>query len=373
MIEIGLSSKEVLEPFAETMVKDLNKIKFLKQESRYRKVQMVKAREFARVFLTWLDFLEAHNTTGMPPVKITPVEGKGTAFMPTLWEATLDLSQFHKQEELRVAECEDLASSIYHELRHAEQYFLMAYYLAAENPKMIPGDLSRKLGNMHLDTVRKVQTLAKMPRPDLVNAGKALFRGEFHGWTAKVEQDFRSHKGNFQKWLDSRDRVLFTTQVESASEYVTEVSEEIRQHNKARPVSMPDPDDVWRYQAWTLKSGKFNPEVLLKELEAAFKTRQSDPNKFYRAYHMYLAAKKLLALDRWKKTYEAYMLTAAEDDAHTTETLLRVQCAKRGLTVDMGSCRGIPDPVLWTAPKPAPPPPVDRSKKPVGGVRVFPV
>lgn len=87
---------------------------------------------------------------------------------------------------------------------------------------------------------------------------------------------------------------------------------------------------------------------------------------------MYYGAKKLFALNRWRKAYTKYMLTAAESDAHRVETLLRVKCGKLGLSVDRGNVRGIPDPKYWSAPAPPPPLPQTKPRTIYGGVKVLP-
>lgn len=352
-MKVGLASDQMLKLYSSQVVRDLKDIKVLTHDVHGNPLQQVAGKVAIKIVGKWVNLLRSKNTTGMPNPDVTADEHEdGAAFNPTAWTLTLGAEPF-MAKYLSVTECEDIAGSIYHEWRHAEQYFLMAYYLAVANPHMSSQDISARLNGMELDAVRVAWGEARIPNKLLYDFGKAMFQGEFPGWDAQVEQMYKFHKKDFAQWLSRCERVVATCAVERETKYLGVVSDEIKAYNQARPTGMPKPDKVWDDAAWAFGLAKF-----LTELKNAFTSRGSQSNEFYKAYHMYLGAKKLFALMRWKQAYTDYLLTTVEDDAITLETHLRQWCTKAGLTIDRGGVRGIPDPKLWTVvPPPVPPKP----------------
>ena len=359
-MKVGLASDQMLKLYSSQVVRDLKDKKILTHDVHGNPLQQVAGKVAIKLVGKWVDFLRSKNSTGMPNPDVTADDKEdGASFNPKTWTLTLGGEPF-LAKYLSVTECEDIAGSVYHEWRHAEQYFLMAYYLAVSHPHMSSQDISARLSNMELDAVRVAWGEARIPKKHLYDYGKAMFQGEFPNWDAQVEQMYKHHKKDFAQWLNRRVRVLATCAVGEETEYLGVVSAEITDYNQAPPTGMPKADKVWDEAAWTFGMAHF-----LTELKNAFTSRGSHSNEFYKAYHMYLGAKKLFALMRWKQAYNEYMLTTVEDDAITLETHLKLWCTKAGLSIDRGGVRGIPDPKLWTAA----PPPVPH-KPPKFGVRI---
>lgn len=62
----------------------------------------------------------------MPKVTIIQddTSGSGSEFNPDQWTLTVDNHEL-TEKYIRLAICEEYAGSLYHEMRHAEQFFAM--------------------------------------------------------------------------------------------------------------------------------------------------------------------------------------------------------------------------------------------------------
>lgn len=261
-------------------------------------------------------------------------------FEPATWTLRLGL-HLKTQTTFSAKECEDLSATIYHEMRHAEQVYSMAYCLCRDGKA---DQEIQKMLRIPLKVITTARSKAQLPIDlALYNFGKKMYTGEHGNFDANQKKSLWSFLTAHRSDKNTKDRAIATRECHEAADYCEKVSNEIDAYNKVRPTNVPARNSTEETEGAAFKLG-----TCWAELDKAFKKfdkDKSEPNEnaFYNAYHMYLAAKKPYALSRWRKAYEKYILTTLEDDAHSVQAHLMA----RFPDVDRGGKYEVTDPVRY--------------------------
>lgn len=309
--------------------------------------------------MKWIAFAQQHTATGMPEVGVGTGQldsGAVGEFDPSTWDLCLAAGLLKDRTSLGTHQCAEIATTVYHELRHAEQYFAMAYYVCVENPGMSVFQVHYKLAGIKRDVILEAKRQAgRFRQRDLYNFGKAMYFGEFGGAEAKHKELLKLCKERIGRLRDLCERNIANVDLDQAEQYVQKVAAVIGKYNQTRPSgTLPDED------ATALKDGGFRLRALWQALVKASRAFNHDPGAYYQAYFRYLTALRGFVRDRWKKAYAAYATSVTEHDAFAVEEMMKLRLRQRGLQLDAGArtIRMIA-PVQWTVPgsgyKPPPP------------------
>src|SRR5262249_20010081 len=127
---------------------------------------------------------------------------------------------------------------------------------------------------------------------------KELYEGEYGKVKRALGEDPLAAKlGVLDEIAPHSDRLRAKPQFDEARAHLRGVRQEIKAYNAARPVGLPATIDA-RLQPFAT------------ELTRAHQA--GDAAKFLAAYHQYLCARKLRAIDGFERAYKLYILSALE-------------------------------------------------------------
>lgn len=270
--------------------------------------------------------------SGVPRVDIK-VEDQGASgwgtFSSQEWTMKINLNRLSKKV-WSVNDAKELAVTIYHELRHAEQWFLMARYAATQFKKLDANGLSAMLqgstlvpdSGMNLNAVQAAMKLKTKKGSKAYKLGKELYTKEF----TTGEGDggvFGELSMEHLETIMANDR---------ASVRFRQVRDEIRAYNSAKPVE-PSLEVV----------GDMDVDPKAARVIALHKSHP-DSQPYYDAYQEYLLFKSFACIEATIEAHEHYVMLPMESDAHSVETRLRDQ-----LGVERGSAAAkMPKPKKWS-------------------------
>lgn len=362
-MNIGLAKPQVIERYVQIVVDDIKKYRQLIYDVNGDVILnedgtpyvCIQTSLLQKLVGKWGFDLERATTSGLfhVPIRISDSNGEDGAFNPASWELSLssDLSD-SSRTHMSARRSAELAITMYHEMRHAEQYFLMAYYVCVAYPNMSETDLHLKLAGTNQEAIRKAKQKAGTLDKDLYDFGKTMYQGEIGKTEQKYKELLVLSKQRIQRLVDLRERTLANEEVSRVMEYKRDLNEEIGKYNQNRPKgTLPERDETGLKEG-----GEYNVAKRWWELVDASKNFGKAPGKYYQAYFRYLLARRGFAAGLWKKAYSAYASTEAEHDAFAVEEQLKIRLKKQGLSLTEGREIRLLMPVDWsTSHKPAPP------------------
>ncbi len=340
-MNVGLAAPELMQRYAQMVVDDIVKYRDLEYDPNgdpylnndgtpYVCIEIDRVKRLAR---RWASAIQQSTSSGLPEVTLNlggTDPGEDGSFNPATWTLSLSDDLFEKREHLSAVRCAGMATTMYHELRHAEQYYLMAYYVCVVNPNMSVLNVHYKVAGIKLDVILEAKEKARFPRKELYDFGKEMYQGELGSVEAKHKEVLKLCKERIGRIRDLCARQMANGELNRAMQYNEHLKEEIGDYNQTRPTgNLPKADDTALKEGWAFKV----PE-LWQELKRASQHYSSVPNAYYQAYYKYLTAKRGFAADKWKKAYAAYATTATEYDAFAVEEQLKARLKGKGLDLD---------------------------------------
>lgn len=130
-------------------------------------------------------------------------------FSRTAWNLTIYTSNYSKRSgvtkvgDLTVDEAANLASHVFHELRHAEQYFRIARVLAAESTKTTTADIAKEI--VAKTSIKADVALAAAAKPLAATKATSGLVAEAKDWESITVGRHADYKANMLNWGNECD------------------------------------------------------------------------------------------------------------------------------------------------------------------------
>lgn len=305
---------------------------------------------------------------GVPRPRILPgkATGKGTLafFTPTDWSITLDVDKMAsaspqkgvtratKMSTLTVDSVAELASTCYHEFRHAEQHFLAARQVAADAPGGISAkDLAENL-EIPITIAAAAVSASKTPLPDKYMIQARAWRTTLPGgrhfayktWNEKLrpalEVLIESEWDKFQKLPPDDLKALWEQGLRTLIDPLRDSSVRAEAMLRAMgPGPDPDPVDAAMREAFTKTSGRLftvlatsqqakklpDKAAVTKMNPADLKVAQLQAESFVINLHVRLLETQIAA-------DEAYRAYPVEAESYRVENLVKASIKEQAST-----------------------------------------
>jgi len=130
-------------------------------------------------------------------------------FSRTAWNLTIYTSNYSQRSgvtkvgDLTVDEAANLASHVFHELRHAEQYFRIARVLAAESTKTTTADIAKEI--VAKTSIKADVALAAAAKPLAATKATSGLVAEAKDWESITVGRHADYKANMLNWGNECD------------------------------------------------------------------------------------------------------------------------------------------------------------------------